>query len=161
MNNFHRECILAFLFFITDRIMKYIALFDHSYEIFSWCAFAPSYNTGVALSFFQHSAYIKMLSLSTAFSFFIFAVWHATAYKPLLGSALILAGALSNSMDRLFFGAVIDYITIFVGSIEFPIFNIADLSIVFGIVLLMNFNTTYFGRLPYMFFILEIFWKRK
>jgi len=44
---------------------------------------------------------------------------------------LVLAGALSNLIDRLFLKCVIDYISIF----NFPIFNLADFFISFGFLL--------------------------
>jgi len=43
---------------------------------------------------------------------------------------LVLAGALSNLIDRLVLGCVIDYISIW----KFPIFNLADFFISFGFI---------------------------
>ena len=48
----------------------------------------------------------------------------------LLGLSLIILGALSNLLDRLIFGYVIDYINIFI----WPVFNLADAMIVVGII---------------------------
>ena len=50
-----------------------------------------------------------------------------------LGLTLILAGALSNIGDRLFLGYVRDFIYIFWGNV----FNLADLYIIAGIILLL------------------------
>lgn len=44
---------------------------------------------------------------------------------------LLLTGALSNLLDRFLFGYVIDYINLFV----WPVFNLADAYIVFGVFL--------------------------
>jgi len=46
-----------------------------------------------------------------------------------LGVSLIIIGALSNLLDRLFFGYVIDYLNIFI----WPVFNLADTLIVIGV----------------------------
>lgn len=46
--------------------------------------------------------------------------------------SLILAGALGNLCDRLFFGYVIDYLDFRI----WPVFNIADISITIGAILL-------------------------
>lgn len=51
--------------------------------------------------------------------------------------ALILGGALGNLFDRIKYGAVIDFIDIYVQSWHWPTFNIADLSICIGIILIV------------------------
>ncbi len=47
---------------------------------------------------------------------------------------LILAGASSNLIDRLAFSGVVDFIALHCGGYCFPIFNLADVYIVLGIV---------------------------
>ena len=55
-------------------------------------------------------------------------------YKAkLLSLSLILGGAISNFVDRVRIGAVIDWIDIGVKNIRWPVFNIADASITIGI----------------------------
>jgi signal peptidase II len=58
-----------------------------------------------------------------------------TKYKILNTFALVLflSGGISNIIDRFFFGGVIDYIKIW----QFPIFNLADAAICFGVILLL------------------------
>lgn len=51
--------------------------------------------------------------------------------------ALIIGGALGNLIDRLRFGAVVDFLYIHVGSFSWPAFNVADTAISFGVILLM------------------------
>lgn len=48
----------------------------------------------------------------------------------------IFGGALGNLMDRLRFGYVIDFLDFYIGKHAWPAFNIADISIVSGIILL-------------------------
>ena len=55
--------------------------------------------------------------------------------KTLISLLLILSGGIGNLIDRLFRGYVIDYIDINI--LDFPNFNIADISIALGIVLLI------------------------
>ena len=57
----------------------------------------------------------------------IFMYWEKAVLR---GFWLILAGGLSNIIDRLVYGGVVDFIRI--GS--FPVFNLADMIIVFGLV---------------------------
>lgn len=55
---------------------------------------------------------------------------------------LILGGGISNILDRLFYGFVIDFIDIF----SLSSFNLADVAVTFGSVILL----VYFWRLPKM-----------
>ena len=57
------------------------------------------------------------------------------AYKPLrISLLLILGGAISNILDRLFRGYVVDYLE--VTFIDWPVFNLADIFVVVGTILM-------------------------
>jgi signal peptidase II len=53
------------------------------------------------------------------------------------GYSLILAGGVSNMIDRIMAGAVIDFMNIGVGSLRTGIFNIADMAIMAGLFLVV------------------------
>lgn len=76
-----------------------------------------------------------------------------------LALALILGGAIGNLIDRMFYGVFYGYAPLFYGSVvdfldmdifdinifgitydRFPIFNVADMAVTFGVVLLIFFN---------------------
>jgi signal peptidase II len=61
-------------------------------------------------------------------------LWHAR--RPLAATALglIVAGALSNAIDRLVHGAVADFFLFHVGAFEWYVFNLADVWIVAGVI---------------------------
>lgn len=58
--------------------------------------------------------------------------------------ALIAGGAIGNLIDRLRFGAVIDFLDFYLGAYHWPAFNVADSSICIGVFMLFiaNFHET-------------------
>jgi len=61
-------------------------------------------------------------------------------YWPRIALALVLAGALGNLVDRLRIGEVIDFIQVGLSDrLIWPIFNVADMGVSTGVVLLMLF----------------------
>ena len=50
--------------------------------------------------------------------------------------ALILGGAAGNYIDRLSVGKVTDFLLFYIGSYPFPIFNVADMAVTCGTILL-------------------------
>jgi len=64
------------------------------------------------------------------------AVWMARARHRFttVALALILGGALGNLVDRVVYGAVVDFVHFHVGSFSWYVFNLADAAIVLGVV---------------------------
>ncbi len=84
--------------------------------------------------------------LSAAVSTFLvyYLVRNRRRLAPLPGvaTALVLAGAAGNMIDRFRLGYVIDFIHFKVGSFDFPVFNLADACVVVGagLLLLVSFG---------------------
>ena len=62
---------------------------------------------------------------------------HADAGVPAIGLGLVLGGALGNAIDRFAYGWVADFYYFHVGGFHWYVFNLADVAIVFGVVLLL------------------------
>lgn len=65
--------------------------------------------------------------------------WMARAETPWVALALgaVVGGAIGNVIDRLRFGAVVDFLDVFVGNWHWYVFNIADAGIVCGVAALV------------------------
>lgn len=50
---------------------------------------------------------------------------------------LIFGGAVGNLIDRLRFGAVVDFLDVYIGSAHWPAFNVADSAITVGAILMI------------------------
>ncbi|MBL7154963.1 MAG: signal peptidase II [Candidatus Portnoybacteria bacterium] len=68
--------------------------------------------------------------------FLFFRSWQRKDFLLLVGFSLIILGGLSNLLDRIIFGYVIDWLRVFF--LPISIFNIADLMIVGGIITLIG-----------------------
>jgi signal peptidase II len=56
---------------------------------------------------------------------------------PLAGVALMWAGGVSNLIDRAFNGSVVDFLNVGIGSLRTGIFNVADVAVMLGAVLVV------------------------
>lgn len=94
-------------------------------------------NTGAAFSMFSDkTAVLGVISVLFCVAVLMFWYFKKPQHSLLkLSLMLLLAGALGNAIDRVFRGYVVDFIE--TAFIKFPVFNIADISITFGTVLLM------------------------
>lgn len=88
-------------------------------------------NKGIAFGINIHDG-VFWLILSLFFPLFIFFLYKRRNWSLffIISLSLFLSGSFSNIIDRMIFGCVLDYITIFQGF--FPVFNLADVSITFG-----------------------------
>lgn len=96
-------------------------------------------NTGGAWSIFSNSTWFLLiigLICIIALSYYIYRKEDFN-YLEVIYFGLIIGGILGNFIDRIFHSGVIDYIGFIFGNYYFPIFNIADICIVCGGILLM------------------------
>ncbi len=107
--------------------------FAYKTGVFAVLYFLPVYNTGAAWSIGASQGSLVTgaslaLCMFTLFEFF---------RRPTLVWALICAGGLANTCDRILIGAVRDFIALSYGGYTFPIFNLADCYLSLGIFLLL------------------------
>lgn len=95
-------------------------------------------NTGAAFSILSGKQLLLILItfvvLGAIFGLFFRAVKSGEHFVVKLSYSLILAGAIGNFVDRVRFNYVVDFFEF--KFINFPIFNVADIAIVCGVILL-------------------------
>ncbi|MFQ5971377.1 MAG: signal peptidase II [Alphaproteobacteria bacterium] len=67
----------------------------------------------------------------------VFWLWRVKLALLAAGIGLIVGGALGNVIDRLRFGAVVDFLDFHAFGLHWPAFNLADSAIVVGVALLL------------------------
>lgn len=93
-------------------------------------------NTGAAWSFMQGNSVFFLLVAFGAILIFIYLLYKYQSNKLIsLGIALMLTGTMGNLIDRIKFGFVTDMFKF--DFINFPIFNIADMCLTFGVMILL------------------------
>jgi signal peptidase II len=142
--------IVALVIFIIDR---YVKLISETREGCAWIfCLSRTTNSGAAFSLFSGFSFIVILAIVvalivlflTAF-FYIKTRWNiddnGKGHPGLIGFAtpLIFAGTLSNMLDRILLGHVVDYLSIGLPVLNLTTFNIADLANTAGIILLIIF----------------------
>ena len=99
-------------------------------------------NRGAAFSFLSDASGWQrwfFVSLACAISAWILVMMKRHAHERLLplALALVLGGALGNVVDRLIYGAVVDFLSFHLSEHYWPAFNVADSAISIGVVLML------------------------
>jgi signal peptidase II len=139
--------IVAAITFALDQLSKWwilrvINLDEREpIEVTSFFNLAMAWNKGVSYSWFttdmQWLLTLMMLAIVA-----LLANWLRKAtsrgYAAALG--LIIGGALGNALDRMLHGAVADFVHLHWGAFSWYIFNVADIAIVAGAMVLAYFS---------------------
>ena len=144
---------IAALIFTLDRLSKYFILkLSNSVEEFnipvtSFLNFNLVWNNGIAFGLFSFNEQfyyniITLVIIIITFIILFFAIKSAGVEK--IGFSMIFGGSLGNIFDRLYYAAVVDFIDFHINNIHWFIFNIADIFISLGVIILITIE--FFGR---------------
>jgi signal peptidase II len=99
-------------------------------------------NTGAAWSILEGQMWFFYLVTVIVLVIVVYYMQKYGRFKPLLGTALglVIGGTLGNFFDRLIHGSVVDFIHVYLGSYSYPVFNIADSSLVIGAILILLYT---------------------
>ena len=130
---------------VLDQISKQYA--ERSLELYERISVMPffnltlAYNEGAAFSFLSDAGGWQrwfFLILTAVISVVLF-FWLKKSESKLesMAISMVLGGAIGNFIDRLLFGHVIDFLDVYYQSHHWPAFNVADMAISGGVVLLI------------------------
>ena len=133
--------VLASSLLITDQITKYLVErtidLGEKVPVNAIFNFVHYQNKGAAFSFLASAGgWQRYFFISLAIGISIWLVSSINQSKSqmeTLGYSLVLGGALGNLSDRLFRGAVVDYLDFYWETYHWPAFNVADIGIVLGV----------------------------
>lgn len=121
MDKHYKNLWLFLLVMFVLRVITRFFVFSTEYTLNSKMCFGLFLNNTVA-------------AIILAIFFVAFAIWYYFRPKYQLPILLISAGILSNLLDRIFFGGVVDYLSFW----WIPTFNFADVLIVGGVLLVIK-----------------------
>lgn len=137
--------VLAALIFIADQatklwVLRGLRLGEGPIEVTPFLEFILVWNRGISYGLLQQEGLGRWLLVAvTVAASVALGVWLARSQRRLVALAVggILGGALGNLVDRVAYGAVVDFVHLHAGSFSWYVFNVADAAIVIGVVLLL------------------------
>ncbi len=140
-NQINKHIALAVTIFIVDRITKLLALtqcMQSACTVNSFLSFEVVFNRGISWGMFHSSSDIIFYAVSTVIALMTamlcgYAYHNYKQGNLIVAEVCIIAGSCCNLIDRVVYGGVVDFIVLSYGQLSWPVFNIADAVIVFGI----------------------------
>jgi|TARA_Y100000389_G_scaffold203603_1_gene252630 signal peptidase II len=138
--------IIVLVVFLLDRISKYIILKlsqplgELDIYVTSFLNLQLIWNNGIAFglfSFEQNIYYNLFTFLIITITFIIIWLSYKTEGLEKISYLLIIGGSFGNIFDRIFYSSVPDFIDISINNFHWFIFNVADIFISIGVILLI------------------------
>ena len=137
--------LISLIVFVLDFVSKFWVirtLVPHDpINVFPCFNLYLTFNRGVSFSLFSAQSAVgvwALIGLTAGISALIIYCLHKETEKiARIGYAFVLGGAIGNLIDRLRFGAVVDFLDFYFGSYHWPAFNVADSAICIGAALIL------------------------
>lgn len=135
--------VIAIFILLLDQISKslieiYFKLNESFVIVKDFFNITVAHNTGGAWSILNNHSYLFIIFSVIALIVLIrFMFQFKNNLRNNIAFACTVAGIMSNLADRLFLGYVRDFLDFTVLGYDYPIFNIADIAIVVGVLLLI------------------------
>ena len=138
---------LAALIFVLDQASKLYVLYILELEFSGPLTINPYidlilvWNRGISYGLFQQHADwgrygLVLLSVGATIGLTIW-LFRTPVKTIMFGTILLIGGALGNALDRILYGAVVDFVLLHWQEWQWYVFNVADAAIVAGVLLLL------------------------
>jgi signal peptidase II len=134
---------VPFFIIAIDQMTKRAAAKWGAENLVEWTSFLQGktvWNKGISFGMLSDAYYNLMVySLVWVGILLVMVAWMRSKNKlDTIGWGLVVGGGISNLWDRWIFGAVLDFISFHINDWYFPIFNVADIAISIGAIILMR-----------------------
>ncbi|WP_038058105.1 signal peptidase II [Thermodesulfobacterium hydrogeniphilum] len=143
--------IIANIVFILDKITKFFVIkitYPYKEVLIQICPvlnIVKYWNKGIAFGLFSKSGnLVSWLLIGSTFIILLGSfLWAKNIAKEkkdnlsLVALGMLFGGGLGNLVDRIVYGAVLDFIDLHIKHYHWPAFNVADIAITFSLILLL------------------------
>lgn len=133
--------VLFSVVFFLDRLSKiWVLTLCKPLQILPFFSINPGFNQGVSFGMLnsEKNKYLVMLLVAIIICFLLWMIYKRIKNKlTILGEFLLITGALGNLLDRFIYGAVVDFLFFSYKGYSFPAFNISDIAICLGVVIML------------------------
>ena len=144
---------VALAAFLVDQAAKLIASRALDYGVPSdlvpgLLSLLLIHNTGIAFSIGHGLDSLALIVLTAVITVAVLWIWRGASEGGRLatvGFALILGGAVGNLVDRVLYGHVVDFLYLHLGERSLFVFNLADVALTFGPILLAGVHLLGWG----------------
>ena len=143
MNIVKLYALFASSLLFIDRLSKHIVMYHMPhYEVNQFLSIDLVFNRGMSFGLFHSEDLITFTAVNILIgSIITLLAAHTYARvvhnKLVIGELFIFTGAISNMIDRGMHGGVIDFIALSYRDWHFAVFNVADMLIFLGVVLML------------------------
>jgi signal peptidase II len=142
-----RIILIFIIVFLTDQVTKHLIRYTFTLGksvsvLGQFLKFTYIENPGIAFGIrVKNSTIFTILSILACIGIAIYLYLH---WKQSMGFkislTLILGGAVGNLYDRIIYKRVVDFIDVGIGNVRWPVFNIADSTVVIGMIILLFYT---------------------
>lgn len=140
----NKHVFIIFVILGIDQVTK--AIIDSSMSLYQRIPIIPGFfnitylqNTGAAWSMFEGKmSFFYLVTILALIAMFLFYYNSDKNDKwTRLALAMMIAGTLGNSIDRIVFHHVRDFLDFVIFGYDFPVFNVADMALCIGVFLII------------------------